>query len=169
MNSKILILDIDGVMIAYPEGPGRRPDFFTPSCVRALCFLLSSDPEIKIVFSTTMKSNPRDCSTLLRMWSSAKLPDDRIIGNTPDSGSLYGNREAEVKEFIKVNHTSKCIAVDDEILFDVGYFKVNAFEGFTIDQAHEILLVFNGQKVTKMNGRECGLGWSYISNPTKYL
>jgi hypothetical protein len=50
----IIFLDIDGVMIAYPEGEHTMP-VFTPRCVAAFRMILAAFPSAKVVFSTTWR------------------------------------------------------------------------------------------------------------------
>jgi hypothetical protein len=168
MMSFDLILDIDGVLIAYPDGPTTRPDYFTPSCVDALKLILNKLPAVRVIFSTTMKDTRKGREKLMRMWLSAGLPEERIAGETIACGNLGGNRSAELRQYFEDNYQNTMIPVDDELLYGIKYVKVNAFEGLTLLLAEQIISLFKGSNLF-MNPKETGIGWSYLEDPQKFL
>lgn len=50
----IIFLDIDGVLVAYPE-EGPTGPVFTPRCVEAFKLIMAAVPSAKVVFSTTWR------------------------------------------------------------------------------------------------------------------
>ena len=50
----IIFLDVDGVLIAYPEGEHTPPQF-TSRCVEAFKSILEGVPRVRVVLSSTWR------------------------------------------------------------------------------------------------------------------
>lgn len=114
MRHFIIFLDIDGVMIAYPEGGSTNP-VFTPWCVEAFRMILTAFPTAKVVFSTTWRL-PNYVNRLHERWLEANpsatrwvvldddrmaieeiLDNDRCVFTDPARGLTMGNAEAAIE------------------------------------------------------------------------
>lgn len=163
-----LILDIDGVMVAYPDGPDVQPQYFTPSAVEALKYLIeeliANRILISICLSSSMRLYPAQRAKLQRMFGSAGIPWHLIRDYTPWSGSMAGNsRKREIAEWrAKMDDDDHCIAVDDEILFDFPYIKVDPRVGFTKEQADQIVHLFAKTADVDPNYQFHKFGFSWI-------
>jgi hypothetical protein len=82
MASPIIFLDIDGVLIAYPEGGATGP-VFTPRCVEAFKLILAAVPSAKVVFSTTWRLG-RYVDRLHEQWLEHGFSVSLAIDGTPD-------------------------------------------------------------------------------------
>lgn len=78
----IIFLDIDGVLIAYPEGETTGP-VFTPRCVAAFKLILAAVPSAKVVFSTTWRLD-RCVDRLHEQWLEHGFSVSLAIDGTPD-------------------------------------------------------------------------------------
>lgn len=174
MTSKLwLFLDIDGCMIAYPKGPGQQPEFFTPTAVVALSFLLEKLPDLVICLTSTMRYSTEGMSKLQRMFSSANLPWDRVKGETRifEFDSTRWRRE-EIVHFCK-HHLSKddcMVVVDDQVIEGEKYFKIDPRRGLVISDAHDIITSYQAfitqdkelEKTLSVNNSMAGFGPTFI-------
>jgi hypothetical protein len=166
---KVILLDGDGVMIPYPNGPGDRPQYFSANAIEALKQIFERDPEIRVVLSTSMRCNDRDLRTFYRMWASGNLPADRIHGNLPMTGSLHPNRQYEINEYKRINEAwNYILPLDDELLFDVLYYKIHSCFGLRTSDVDVILRFFEGEPMQVQN-EGFGFGLSYIKDPSDSL
>jgi hypothetical protein len=120
MPPPIIFLDIDGVMIAYPEGGATGP-VFTPRCVAAFKLILAAVPSTKVVFSTTWRLD-RYVNRLHEQWLDHKFPASLAIDGTPDlrqdSSILRRHqRGLEIQSWLRSQPDIHCwVALDDEKL-----------------------------------------------------
>lgn len=155
-------------MIAYPFGDKTRPDFLTPTAVLALRYILNADPDIQIVFSTSMRNDDESSSKLHRMWTSAGLDHFRVVGALPITGSLVVRREIELRDYIRTHREDFMLPIDDEILFNITYMKVDARTGLTMNNAHEVLRYFEGRN-SALQASLSGFGMTRMSDQTDWL
>lgn len=166
--NKAIILDIDGVMIAYPEGDCNQPDFFSPEPIQALKAIFDAYPKIKVYLSTTMRKTNKGLEKFYRMWQSAGFHPEDIDGVIPFASVLTDRREFEIKSFINTFKDIAFIPIDDELIFRLPYMKTNARRGLTLEQARDIIILLNGGSVlTKSNISDHG--WSYFVNDVDSL
>jgi hypothetical protein len=83
MQPPILFLDIDGVLIAFPDGEHTSPQF-TPRCVDALKTVIAAVPRLQIVFSTTWRLDEH-VNRLHSEWIASGLPIEIARDGTPDT------------------------------------------------------------------------------------
>ncbi|MCW1924479.1 HAD domain-containing protein [Luteolibacter arcticus] len=83
MHPPVLFLDIDGVLIAFPEGEPTAPQF-TPQCVEALKVVIAAVPRLQIVFSTTWRLGEH-VNRLHSEWLAHRLPIAITRDGTPDT------------------------------------------------------------------------------------
>lgn len=164
--NKWIILDIDGVMIAYPEGPTYQPDYLTASCVDALKHIIVNIPGVKFCLSSSMRLSVSLVAKLQRMLLSAGLPADLFSACTPIAGVLTSNcRKEEITEFI-TKHTTESdfiTIIDDEVIHDRPYLKIDARIGLTMKDAEFIVRVFGeGKEEVLANYSIFGFGPSLI-------
>jgi hypothetical protein len=162
-----LLLDVDGVMIPYPDGPCEQPNFFSPEAVEALRLILDYDPRIDLILSSSMRVYDRARNKFNRMFLSAGLPMERVIGETSWEGSLVHNREREIKRYIERHkHDTIILPVDDEVMEGVVYMKTNSITGLTLKDAEDCIEFFKNkvrqQSTPCNNGCWFGLGMTYI-------
>lgn len=119
-GASILFLDVDGVLIAYPEGE-HTPPMFTPRCVEAFRSILDAVPGLRVVFSTTWRL-PRHVNRLHEQWLAHGLSIDMAIDGTPDTRDepsvprMY-QRGHEIRLWLEKNTWCRNWAVlDDERL-----------------------------------------------------
>lgn len=114
----IIFLDIDGVLIAYPEGEPTTP-VFTPRCVEAFKTILTAMPAAKVVFSSTWRL-PNYVNRLHEQWLAHGFPLSLAINGTPDlrqdpSVLRRHQRGLEIKSWLDANpHVSQWVALDDD-------------------------------------------------------
>jgi hypothetical protein len=114
----IIFLDIDGVMIAYPEGGSTNP-VFTPRCVAAFKSVLAAVPSAKVVFSTTWRL-PNYENRLHEQWLAHGFPLSLAIDGTPDlrndpSVIRRHSRGLEIERWLEANPSaSRWVVIDDE-------------------------------------------------------
>jgi hypothetical protein len=100
----IIFLDIDGVLIAYPEGEHTPPQF-TPRCVEAFKCILRAVPRVRVVLSSTWRL-PQHVNQLHAQWFANDLPESLAWDATPDTRSdpvvsrLY-RRGLEIKAWLE--------------------------------------------------------------------
>lgn len=79
----IIFLDIDGVLIAYPEGEHTPPQF-TLHCVDAFKSILAAVPRIRVVLSSTWRL-PQHVNQLHSQWLAYGFPVSLAWDGTPDN------------------------------------------------------------------------------------
>jgi hypothetical protein len=102
----ILFLDIDGVLVAYPEDVPTAPQF-TPRCFEALKSILLAVPRLEIVFSTTWRL-PQHVNRLHAEWTAHGLPVGITRDGTPDtledpSVPMIHRRGIEITRWLESN------------------------------------------------------------------
>ncbi len=119
----VLILDIDGVLVAYPEGEHTAPQF-TPRCVEALKSIIASVPRLTIVFSTTWRL-PLHVNRLHEQWTFHGLPIDIAWDGTPDlrddpAVPLRLRRGWEIRAWLTAHPavTRWCVIDDDRMAIE---------------------------------------------------
>jgi hypothetical protein len=118
MIPPIIFLDIDGVMIAYPEGGLTNP-VFTPRCVEAFRMILTAFPSAKVVFSTTWRL-PNNVKRLHQQWLEHGFPESLAIDGTPDlrqdpSVRRLHSRGLEIQRWLEVNPgAARWVVIDDD-------------------------------------------------------
>lgn len=116
--SPIIFLDIDGVMIAYPEDGSTNP-VFTPRCVEAFRMILTAVPLAKVVFSTTWRL-PNYVNRLHEQWLSHGFPLSLAIDGTPDlrqdpSVRRRHQRGLEIQRWMEANPgVTRWVVLDDD-------------------------------------------------------
>jgi hypothetical protein len=114
----IIFLDIDGVMIAYPEDELTKP-VFTPRCVEAFRMIVRAVPAAKVVFSTTWRRPPH-VNRLHEQWLLHGFPPSLAIGGTPDlrgdpTVSRPHRRGLEILAWLKANPgATRWVVLDDD-------------------------------------------------------
>jgi HAD domain in Swiss Army Knife RNA repair proteins len=118
MTPPIIFLDIDGVLIAYPEGE-HTPPVFTPRCVEAFKTILTAIPAAKVVFSSTWRL-PAHVNRLHEQWARHGFPESLAIDGTPDlrgelDVSRLHRRGIEIQAWLDANpQISRWVVIDDE-------------------------------------------------------
>lgn len=118
MPPPIIFLDIDGVMIAYPEGGATGP-VFTPRCVAAFKRILAAVPSAKVVFSTTWRLD-RYVDRLHEQWLEHGFSASLAIDGTPDlrqdSSILRRHqRGLEIRAWLDAHPAvTRWVVIDDE-------------------------------------------------------
>ena len=79
----IIFLDVDGVLIAYPEGEHTAPQF-TPRCVEAFKSILAAVPRARVVLSSTWRL-PQHINQLHAQWLENGFPESLAWDGTPDT------------------------------------------------------------------------------------
>lgn len=114
----VIFLDIDGVLIAYPEGE-PTPPAFTPRCVAAFKMILEAAPSAKIVFSSTWRL-PVFVNRLHEQWAEHGFPESLAIDGTPDlreesDVSRLHRRGLEIRVWLEANpHVTRWVVLDDD-------------------------------------------------------
>jgi hypothetical protein len=78
----ILFLDIDGVLIAFPEGEPTAHQF-TPRCVAELKTVIAALPGLRVVFSTSWRLG-KHVNRLQDQWLANGLPVEITRDGTPE-------------------------------------------------------------------------------------
>ncbi len=118
IRGPILFLDIDGVLIAYPEDESMSPHF-TPRCVEALKQVLRAVPELRIVFSSTWRL-PEHVARLHEQWTAHGLPPELTLDSTPDtrrddSVAMRTRRGVEIRAWLEAHpEVKRWVAIDDD-------------------------------------------------------
>jgi hypothetical protein len=118
MHPPVIFLDIDGVMIAYPEGGSTNP-VFTPRCVAACRMILTAVPSAKVVFSTTWRL-PNYVNRLHEQWLENGFPESLAIDGTPDlrndpSVIRRHSRGLEIQRWLEANPgVRRWVVIDDD-------------------------------------------------------
>ena len=114
----IIFLDIDGVLIAYPEEEATKP-VFTPRCVDAFRMIFTAVPTAKVVFCTTWRLPPQ-VNQLHEQWLLHGFPPSLAIGGTPDlrgdpTVSRLHRRGLEILAWLKANpDATRWVVLDDD-------------------------------------------------------
>lgn len=118
-STPILFLDIDGVLIAYPEGDYAAYQF-TAACVSVLREILDLCPTLRIVFSTTWRLAP-NVHRLHAQWLEHGLDPNLCIDGTPDLRPAEGRpvlphlRGREIEAWLRAHpRIEHWIALDDD-------------------------------------------------------
>jgi hypothetical protein len=120
MHPPVLFLDIDGVLIAYPDGEYTPPQF-TPRCVDALTAVISAVPRLQIVFSTTWRLDEH-VNRLHAEWIAHGLPIDIARDGNPDSRSdpsvpRIHRRGREIQAWLEAHpDVTRWAVIDDDRL-----------------------------------------------------
>ncbi len=118
MNPPIIFLDIDGVLIAYPEGE-PTPPVFLPRCVDALKSILTAVPSARVVFSSTWRL-PHHVNRLHEQWLENGFPLSLAIDGTPDlrqdpSVIRRHQRGLEIQRWLEANPSAiRWVVIDDD-------------------------------------------------------
>jgi len=118
MSAPIIFLDIDGVLIAYPEGEHTPPQF-TPRCVDAFKMILQAVPGVRVVLSSTWRL-PRHINRLHEKWLEHGFPVSLAWDGTPDtrddpSVSRLYQRGLEIKAWLDSHpEITRWVVIDDE-------------------------------------------------------
>ncbi len=150
----IIFLDIDGVLIAYPEGGHTAPQF-TPRCVEAFKSIIEAVPRIRVVLSSTWRL-PEHVNQLHSQWQAHGFPVSLAWDGTPDTRgepevSLLHRRGLEIKAWLD-SHPEVCrwVVLDDErmaiepILGNRRCVFTNPARGLTADDAERAIEIFGG-------------------------
>ena len=114
----IIFLDIDGVMITYPEGQPTT-QVFTPRCVEAFRMILTAFPSAKVVFSTTWRL-PNYVNRLHEQLLEHGFPLSLAIDGTPDlrndpSVRRRHSRGLEIQRWLEANPSAtRWVVIDDD-------------------------------------------------------
>lgn len=141
----IIFLDIDGVLIAYPEGDHTPPQF-TPRCVAAFKLVLEAVPRARVVLSTTWRW-PQHVNRLHGQWVDNGFPLSLAWDATPDTrddtevSPLY-RRGLEIQAWLHSHpEIHQWVVIDDErmgiepILGNGRCVFTNPARGLTADDA----------------------------------
>jgi hypothetical protein len=117
MHRPLIFLDIDGVLIAYPEGE-HTPPKFTLRCVEAFKSILQAVPRARIVLSSTWRW-PQHVNRLHEQWVVNGFPESLVFDATPDLRSdpevspLY-RRGLEIKAWLDTHsEIGNWVVIDD--------------------------------------------------------
>ncbi|MGB6221024.1 HAD domain-containing protein [Haloferula sp.] len=119
-HAPILFLDIDGVLIAYPEGEHTPPQF-TPHCVDAFRRIIGAVNGLRVVFSSTWRY-PEHVNRLHEQWLAHDFPADLAIDATPDirnepNYKRIHARGLEIQRWLDTHpEVQNWVALDDEQL-----------------------------------------------------
>ncbi len=114
----IIFLDVDGVLIAYPEGEHTPPQF-TPRCVQAFKTILEAVPGVRVVLSSTWRL-PQHVNQLHAQWLAHGFSEALAWDGTPDlrgdlDVSRLHRRGLEIKAWLEAHPNSqRWVVLDDE-------------------------------------------------------
>jgi hypothetical protein len=114
----IIFLDIDGVLIAYPEGEPTT-SVFTQRCVKAVRMILTAIPSARVVFSSTWRL-PHHVNRLHEQWLAHGFPLSLATDGTPDLRNdplvlRRHQRGLEIKSWLDANPSvTRWVVLDDE-------------------------------------------------------
>ena len=149
IREPILFLDIDGVLIAYPEDEAMSPHF-TPRCVAALKKVIKAVPEMKIVFSSTWRL-PEHVARLREQWTAHGLPPELTLDGTPDTRrdsavAMRTRRGVEIRAWLEAHpEVKQWVAIDDDregigsLIEEARCVFTDLRDGFTEDQAARVV------------------------------
>jgi hypothetical protein len=154
MNPPIIFLDIDGVLIAYPEGEPTTPAF-TPRCVEAFRMILAAVPSARVVLATTWRL-PLHVNRLHEQWLGHGFPESLAIDGTPDlrndpSVSRFHLRGMEIRAWLDAHpEVSRWVAIDDDRMAIEGILDndqcvfTNPARGLTDQEAERAVGILGG-------------------------
>lgn len=145
--SRILFLDVDGVL-----NPDKHPDnnSFDATCVENLKKIIASNPQLRIVISSTWKTG-FSLFCLGYIWRHHDLPLAIVIGKTPDIRNARKSQEItkwleDASLHLPKNGNISRFAVLDDDPAEVGapvdsksVFLCNPREGLTAHLAEAII------------------------------
>ena len=103
----IIFLDIDGVLIAYPEGEHTPPQV-TLRCVEAFKSILAAVPRARVVLSSTWRL-PDHVNQLHAQWLENGFPESLAWDGTPDTrgnpGVFKGTDKIQLVDKIQLMQT----------------------------------------------------------------
>lgn len=147
----VIFLDVDGVLIAYPEGEHTPPQF-TPRCVEAFKTILEAVPRARVVLSSTWRW-PQHVNRLHEQWVANGFPEILAIDGTPDTrgnpevSPLY-RRGLEIKAWLDAHpDVGWWVVIDDEkmaieSILDCGQCVfTNPARGLTMDDAERTIAI----------------------------
>jgi len=114
----IIFLDVDGVLIAYPEGEHTPPQF-TSRCVEAFKSILEGVPRVRVVLSSTWRL-PQHVNQLHGQWLKNGFPVSLAWEATPDTRgepevSRFHRRGLEIKAWLEAHpDMHRWVVLDDE-------------------------------------------------------
>ena len=122
MNSKIVFLDIDGVICVYPEYQfnwiGNENDRLSGLCCKYLKEILDTT-QAKIVITSSWRLSEKNSADLYRQLEKHGIAKDYIIGQTASLSSdknIKTHNELrwfEIKDYIEKNGITDYIILDD--------------------------------------------------------
>ena len=157
MSPPVIFLDIDGVLIAYPEGE-HTPPKFTPRCVEAFRSILKAVPSARVVFSTTWRW-PEHVNRLHEQWVDNGFPESLAIGGTPDTRqdpyvSPFYRRGLQIKLWLDSHpDVTNWVVLDDDraatepILRSDRCVFTNPARGLTTGDAERAVEILEGVKL----------------------
>lgn len=112
-----IFLDVDGVLIAHPEGAEHRAGF-TPRCVEAFRTILDAIPSSRVVFSSTWRLPPH-LNRLHAAWIDAALDPNLCLDGTPDLRETavphLHRRGEEIKAWLRAHpEVQSWVILDDD-------------------------------------------------------
>lgn len=152
--SPIIFLDIDGVLIAYPEGEHTPPQF-TPRCVAAFKTILEAVLRIRVVLSSTWRL-PQHVNQLHAQWLENGFPESLAWDGTPDTRgdpnvSRLHRRGLEIKAWLEAHpNVQRWVLLDDErmaiepILGNDRCVFTNPARGLTAEDAERAIGILLG-------------------------
>lgn len=148
----ILFLDIDGVLVAYPEGEHEAP-VFTPSCVATFQMILEVLPRLRLVFSSTWRL-PRHVNRLHEQWTAAGLPETLAIDGTPSLPRRLDQRGREIAAWLEMRpDVARWAVLDDDrlgierVLDPSHCVFTDPRRGLTVEDAGRVVEVLGGASV----------------------
>jgi hypothetical protein len=109
----ILFLDVDGVLVAYPEGEHTPPQF-TPRCVEAFRLIVEALQRLGVVFSSTWRL-PKHVNRLHEQWTAAGLPEALAIDGTPSLPRGLDQRGQEIAAWLEMRpDVTRWAVLDDD-------------------------------------------------------
>ena len=142
-----IFLDIDGVL--NTEAEWKRMYSLNAKCIKAFAKAVEACVEARIVLSSTWRNGfayNRECLPHIKaLQEELKKYGLSIYGKTPMLPN--GNREDEIKEFIRIYEVNKYVIVDDDSsLYTPECEKlliIDAKKGFTDKCGREIKRLLN--------------------------
>lgn len=118
VNSPVIFLDIDGVLVPFGDSVPMYP-VFLPRCVEALKSILTAVPSAKVVFSSTWRL-PAHVNRLHEQWREHGFHESLAIDGTPDlrgdpDVSRLHRRGLEIRAWLDANsNVTRWVVIDDE-------------------------------------------------------
>lgn len=136
MITKVIFLDIDGVLNVYPQGHDEYGSTFHDHFVANLKRIIDATGA-KIVISSTWRMS--GLLIMKEMWAKRNLPG-KVIGITPNHMMKTGStlqRGKEIDEFMSTynNHITNYVILDDDT--DMEPHQMNNFVKTSGNNDHE--------------------------------